>query len=154
MNYRHQVLSFAIQKLQAAGYRLVSVADCLGMPPYLWTGTPQHRHVSHFLLLKKIAPLMWILLTDFYFYLVELGVLNKVIFVPWSSITILVLPVCSPLFIQSINSSPTTHPSFCQCEIFGFKRKLKLMSVDIVKRLSSLVWGPGRTLPESVNESI
>ncbi|KAF8910427.1 carbohydrate esterase family 4 protein [Gymnopilus junonius] len=30
----HQVLPFAIQKLQAAGYRLVSLAECTGLPAY------------------------------------------------------------------------------------------------------------------------
>ncbi|GLB45767.1 putative polysaccharide deacetylase [Lyophyllum shimeji] len=30
----HQVLPYAIQKLQAAGYQLVSLADCLGLPAY------------------------------------------------------------------------------------------------------------------------
>lgn len=37
----HQVLPFAIQKLQAAGYQLVSVADCLGLPRYQSVGSPQ-----------------------------------------------------------------------------------------------------------------
>ncbi|KAF9480888.1 carbohydrate esterase family 4 protein [Pholiota conissans] len=39
----HQVLPFAIQKLQAAGYKLVTVAQCLGKQPYqsvVAAGTP------------------------------------------------------------------------------------------------------------------
>jgi len=39
----HQVLPYAIQKLQAAGYRLVSLAECLGMDPYLSTQAPGTR---------------------------------------------------------------------------------------------------------------
>lgn len=30
----HQVVPYAVHKLQSAGYRLVSVAECLDMPPY------------------------------------------------------------------------------------------------------------------------
>jgi hypothetical protein len=44
-DFSHQVLSFAIQKLQSAGYRLVSVADCLGQAPYLNTQPPGQRDV-------------------------------------------------------------------------------------------------------------
>jgi peptidoglycan/xylan/chitin deacetylase (PgdA/CDA1 family) len=36
----HQVLPYAIQRLQAAGYRLVTVAECLGMPAYQSVGNP------------------------------------------------------------------------------------------------------------------
>ncbi|PPQ69529.1 hypothetical protein CVT26_001787 [Gymnopilus dilepis] len=36
----HQVLPFAIQQLQAAGYRLVTLADCLGLPAYQSTSAP------------------------------------------------------------------------------------------------------------------
>ncbi|KAF9001487.1 carbohydrate esterase family 4 protein [Cyathus striatus] len=36
----HQVLPYAIQKLQAAGYRLVSLAECVGLPAYQSVGTP------------------------------------------------------------------------------------------------------------------
>ncbi|KDR68549.1 hypothetical protein GALMADRAFT_1035028 [Galerina marginata CBS 339.88] len=36
----HQVLPFAIQKLQAAGYRLVSLAECTGLPAYQSVGAP------------------------------------------------------------------------------------------------------------------
>ncbi|KAF6765800.1 carbohydrate esterase family 4 protein [Ephemerocybe angulata] len=41
-----QVLPFAIQKLQAAGYRLVSVAECVGKPAYINVGPPQARDGS------------------------------------------------------------------------------------------------------------
>ncbi|EDR03118.1 carbohydrate esterase family 4 protein [Laccaria bicolor S238N-H82] len=30
----HQVVPYAVHKLKSAGYRLVTVAECLGMPPY------------------------------------------------------------------------------------------------------------------------
>lgn len=30
----HQVVPYAIQKLQAAGYQLVTVSECLGLPAY------------------------------------------------------------------------------------------------------------------------
>ncbi|KAH6913488.1 chitin deacetylase [Coprinopsis sp. MPI-PUGE-AT-0042] len=34
------VLPYAIQRLQQAGYRLVTVAECLGQNPYQWVGAP------------------------------------------------------------------------------------------------------------------
>lgn len=37
----HQVLPHAISVLKAKGYRLVTVADCLGLPAYQNVGTPQ-----------------------------------------------------------------------------------------------------------------
>lgn len=37
----HQVVPYAIQKLQAAGYKLVTVAECLGEQPYQSQGAPQ-----------------------------------------------------------------------------------------------------------------
>ncbi|KAJ6620018.1 glycoside hydrolase/deacetylase [Mycena sp. CBHHK59/15] len=36
----HQVLPYAISKLQGAGYKLVSLATCLGLPAYHSVGTP------------------------------------------------------------------------------------------------------------------
>ncbi|KAF8896035.1 carbohydrate esterase family 4 protein [Infundibulicybe gibba] len=42
----HQVLPYAISKLQQAGYRLVSVAECLGMSAYQNTGPPGVRDSS------------------------------------------------------------------------------------------------------------
>jgi len=36
----HEVLPYAIQKLQAAGYNLVTLAECLGMEPYQSVGSP------------------------------------------------------------------------------------------------------------------
>ena len=41
----YQVIPYAIQQLQQAGYRLVSVAECLGKPAYLNVGPPQNRDV-------------------------------------------------------------------------------------------------------------
>ncbi|KAG8686469.1 Carbohydrate esterase 4 protein, partial [Ceratobasidium sp. 395] len=38
-----QVLPYAIQKLQAAGYQLVTVAECLGKQPYQSVGSPTPR---------------------------------------------------------------------------------------------------------------
>ncbi|EKM76645.1 hypothetical protein AGABI1DRAFT_115728 [Agaricus bisporus var. burnettii JB137-S8] len=37
------VLPYAIRKLQAAGYRLVTLAECLGEQPYSKIGSPQQR---------------------------------------------------------------------------------------------------------------
>lgn len=37
----HEVVPYAIQKLQAAGYRLVTVAECLGEEPYQSEQDPQ-----------------------------------------------------------------------------------------------------------------
>ncbi|TFK95805.1 carbohydrate esterase family 4 protein [Pterulicium gracile] len=34
------ILPYAIQKLQASGYRLVTLAECLGEQPYQWTQAP------------------------------------------------------------------------------------------------------------------
>jgi len=36
----HQVLPYAIQRLQGAGYRLVTLAECLGLPAYQSVGAP------------------------------------------------------------------------------------------------------------------
>ncbi|KAJ7658429.1 hypothetical protein B0H17DRAFT_1262317, partial [Mycena rosella] len=33
-SYSHQVLPYAISKLQGAGYHLITLAECLGMSPY------------------------------------------------------------------------------------------------------------------------
>ncbi|KAF8898258.1 hypothetical protein CPB84DRAFT_1780736 [Gymnopilus junonius] len=40
------MLPFAIQKLQAAGYRLVTLADCVGLPAYQSTSAPGTPDVS------------------------------------------------------------------------------------------------------------
>ncbi|KAG9095791.1 Carbohydrate esterase 4 protein [Ceratobasidium sp. 370] len=42
----HTVLPYAIQKLQAAGYQLVTMADCLGKDPYQSVGNPSPRDSS------------------------------------------------------------------------------------------------------------
>ncbi|KAF8881319.1 carbohydrate esterase family 4 protein [Infundibulicybe gibba] len=42
----HEVLPFAIEKLQGAGYKLVTVAECLGLPAYKSTGSPASRDSS------------------------------------------------------------------------------------------------------------
>ncbi|KAK3809649.1 MAG: carbohydrate esterase family 4 protein [Linnemannia elongata] len=39
----HQTLPYAITKIQAAGYRLVTVAECLGEEPYTRVGAPAVR---------------------------------------------------------------------------------------------------------------
>ncbi|KAF8993114.1 carbohydrate esterase family 4 protein [Hymenopellis radicata] len=36
----HDVLPYAIKRLQAAGYELVTLAECLGEEPYQWTAAP------------------------------------------------------------------------------------------------------------------
>lgn len=36
----HEFLPYAMQKLKAAGYQMVTVAECLGEEPYQWTTTP------------------------------------------------------------------------------------------------------------------
>ena len=43
--YRHEVLPYAIEKLQKAGYKLVTVAECLGEQPYHTWGHPTARDV-------------------------------------------------------------------------------------------------------------
>jgi len=42
----HQVLPYAIKALQRAGYRLVSLADCIGMPAYQRVQAPGTRDSS------------------------------------------------------------------------------------------------------------
>ncbi|KAH7334436.1 carbohydrate esterase family 4 protein [Rhizoctonia solani] len=37
----HDVIPYVIPKLQAAGYKLVTVAECLGLQPYQSVGSPQ-----------------------------------------------------------------------------------------------------------------
>ncbi|KAL4255782.1 hypothetical protein AB1N83_013660 [Pleurotus pulmonarius] len=41
-----QVIPYAIQRLHAAGYRLVTVAECLGRQPYQWVGKPKTKDSS------------------------------------------------------------------------------------------------------------
>jgi hypothetical protein len=43
---RYDVLPYAIQRLQQAGYQLVTVAECLGRAPYQSVGSPQTPDVS------------------------------------------------------------------------------------------------------------
>ncbi|ELU39055.1 carbohydrate esterase family 4 protein [Rhizoctonia solani AG-1 IA] len=40
------VIPYAIQQIKAKGYKLVTVAECLGESPYQSTGTPSSRDVS------------------------------------------------------------------------------------------------------------
>lgn len=40
------MLPYAIGQLQAAGYRLVSLAECVGLPPYQSVQAPGVRDVS------------------------------------------------------------------------------------------------------------
>ncbi|KAG8733873.1 Carbohydrate esterase 4 protein [Ceratobasidium sp. 414] len=42
----HEVVPYVIPKLQAAGYQLVTVADCLGLSPYQSVGSPSPRDDS------------------------------------------------------------------------------------------------------------
>jgi len=42
----HTVVPYAIQKLQAAGYKLVTLAECLGLPAYQSVGSPSARDSS------------------------------------------------------------------------------------------------------------
>jgi len=41
-----QIIPNAIRELQAAGYRLVTTSECLGVPAYQWVGQPLQRDVS------------------------------------------------------------------------------------------------------------
>jgi hypothetical protein len=55
--FSHQVLPYAIQRLQGAGYRLVTVAECLGMPAYQSVGNPGTPDVrGHLSLLTDLPP--------------------------------------------------------------------------------------------------
>ena len=47
--YRHQVLPYTIKELQKAGYKLVTVAECLGQEPYHSQGPPSTRDVCVYL---------------------------------------------------------------------------------------------------------
>ncbi|KAF8756197.1 Carbohydrate esterase family 4 protein [Rhizoctonia solani] len=42
----HEVIPYVIPKLQAAGYRLVTLAECLGQQPYQSVGSPQTPDAS------------------------------------------------------------------------------------------------------------
>jgi len=37
----HELLPFAIQQLQGAGYKLVTISECLGIGPYINQGQPE-----------------------------------------------------------------------------------------------------------------
>jgi len=52
----HVIVPHAIQVLQQNGYRLVTVAECLGMEPYQSVGQPEQ--VS-----RNVCPFFWILTT-------------------------------------------------------------------------------------------
>lgn len=54
----HQVLPFAIQKLQAAGYKLVTLAECLGQPAYQSTSAPGTPDVSLSFILCSLTSLL------------------------------------------------------------------------------------------------
>lgn len=41
-----QIVPQAIQTLLSAGYKLVTISECLGVPAYQWVGQPQERDVS------------------------------------------------------------------------------------------------------------
>ena len=56
--HRSQVLPYAISKLQGAGYRLVTVAECLGLPAYQSVGGPQPPDVSTFYV-NEALPSYW-----------------------------------------------------------------------------------------------
>lgn len=43
---RHKLLPHAISVLQKAGYKLVTLSECLGKPAYKSTGSPAKRDVS------------------------------------------------------------------------------------------------------------
>ena len=43
------LIPFAINLLQGAGYKLVTMAECLGLQPYQAIGTPQTQTVRHFI---------------------------------------------------------------------------------------------------------
>ena len=45
ISYRSEVLPYAIQVFQEAGYNLVTVAECLGEEPYLRIDAPSARDV-------------------------------------------------------------------------------------------------------------
>ena len=50
------MLPYAIKKLQAAGYRLVSLSECLGgVPRYQRTQTPGTRDVSYQMIFIKFC---------------------------------------------------------------------------------------------------
>lgn len=40
------ILPAAISQLKQAGYRLVTLSECLNIPPYQWVGQPQQRDVG------------------------------------------------------------------------------------------------------------
>ena len=48
MYYRHDVIPYAVKVLKAAGYNLVTVAECLGQSPYLSVDAPSPRDVRLF----------------------------------------------------------------------------------------------------------
>lgn len=43
--YSQVIVPFAIKALKDAGYRLVTLAECLGKPAYQWQAAPQARDV-------------------------------------------------------------------------------------------------------------
>lgn len=48
-----------ISSLEDAGYRLVTVAECLGLEPYIWVQEPEERNVGPSSSSDVCASLIW-----------------------------------------------------------------------------------------------
>ena len=52
---RFEVLPVAIDVLQQAGYKLVTLAECVGQNPYQWVGSPQTPGVRFTSLMTSLS---------------------------------------------------------------------------------------------------
>ena len=110
----HQILPFAIKLLQSKGYKLVTLAECLGLPAYQWERAPGIPDVSLFCEFKSLgwegaitdrADLLLFLSHHAWTILVDMALLRPYspdnpsfrtsVFLPASHITL--LPFLSPL---------------------------------------------------------
>ena len=76
---RHQTLPYAIQKLQAAGYTLVTLAECLGKEPYQYVNAPQAYNVRPFVFLLTTRPNQDFFMTAFYMALLGVTICRWVL---------------------------------------------------------------------------
>lgn len=59
----YDLIPYAVQQLRSKGYQFATVAECLNMPAYTWTGAPESRTVSF---------LFWVFWRVFYWVYADL----------------------------------------------------------------------------------
>ncbi|TFK96220.1 hypothetical protein BDV98DRAFT_516150, partial [Pterulicium gracile] len=55
---RRELVPYAIEKLQGAGYKLVTVAECMGEGPYQLIQAPGKKDVRRRMLLQRVTSVL------------------------------------------------------------------------------------------------